>query len=252
MTRPVILHFHLFKNAGTSVDAALKQNFDQGWAQIESQDLRQLGSDSLVEFVRANPHIKAISTHTAAVKIPVQADLKFIPICFVRHPIDRIRSAYDFEKQQTAPTPSALQAKKGTFRDYMNWYLASPPARQVSDFHAFHFKDFHVVTPETNRELVEMHAVKAVHDMPWLGLVEQFDKSLEMFVQRIKQDFPGFNRVHVRANRTTKSDAKLQDSLTDFRSRIGEATYRELQELNAIDFQLYEIVKQRFSDDVLK
>ena len=35
--RPIIIHYHLFKNAGTSLDRTLRQNFGVTWATIEHE-----------------------------------------------------------------------------------------------------------------------------------------------------------------------------------------------------------------------
>ena len=245
MKRPVIIHFHLFKNAGSSLDAILEQNFGSNWGQIESPNLEPLKLESLIGFIRNNPKINAVSTHTALVRVPELKDLKIIPLCFVRHPLDRIRSAYDFEKTQNIKAPSVIQAKQGSFRAYMDWYLASPPAWQVSNFHAFHFKNFHYPF-DTDMENVERLAINAVLDMPWLGLVEKFDESVERFARRIKEYFPDFKTQRVNKNRTTCASSGLKENLAMFRSRIGDKTYRELEDLNSIDIKLYEIVKRRF------
>ena len=250
MKRPIIIHFHIFKNAGTSVDRVLEQNFNDGWAKIESPDSHPLDLETLLDFVRANPHINAVSTHTAVVKAPILNDLKIIPICFVRHPIDRIRSAFDFERAQSLLTPSVIQAKKGTFRDYMDWYLASPPAWQVSNFHAYHFKDF-LSPPAPTAQALEQRTLQAVHSMPWLGLVEKFDASMERMAHEIHQFFPDYKTLQANTNRTTNVGTELEENLEAFRLRIGSDTYQRLRQLNAIDFQIYEIVRQRYSTSSL-
>lgn len=246
MKRPVILHYHLFKNAGTSVDEVLKQNFKKDWADIEGPDRKKLSTEALVEFIRSRPNLKAVSSHTAVVALPDVDDLEIIPICFMRHPIDRIRSAYSFEKKQNVTTPGAIQAKKGSFQEYMDWRLANPPSWQVQNFHAMRFKDFHTLTPAKNVQLIEKRAKEAVENMSWLGLVEQFDKSLESFAVNIRKHFPDFKTFSVDTNKTSRPGASLQDNLSAFRENIGHSTYSKLEKLNEIDFQLYESVKRRF------
>jgi hypothetical protein len=41
-SRNVILHFHLFKNAGTSLDALLKENFPTQWLTKEFESNKAL------------------------------------------------------------------------------------------------------------------------------------------------------------------------------------------------------------------
>lgn len=246
MARPVVLHFHLFKNAGTSADSILKRNFGDAWAEIEGPGRKKLDPEPLLEFIRSRPDLKAVSSHTAVVTLPKVNDLEFIPMCFIRHPIDRIRSAYDFERKQVAETPGSIQAKKGSFKDYMDWRLANPPSWQVKNFHTYRFKDFYKFTPNKSQKLIENRSLRAVRDMPWLGLVEQFDQSMEIFSLSIRKHFPEFKIYKANANRTTNAKASLQDNLRAFRERIGRETYVELEKLNEHDFKLYETVKRRY------
>lgn len=246
MTRPVVLHFHLFKNAGTSVDVILKRNFGDAWGEVEGPNNKKLDSEPLVEFIRSHPNLKAISSHTAVVTLPKADDLNIIPMCFVRHPIDRIRSVYDFERVQEAKTPGAIQAKKGSFKEYVDWRLANPPSWQVKNFHAVRFKDFYEFTRPMQQELVEKRALRAVRNMPWLGLVEKFEQSMEAYALAIREHFPEFKIYQANANRTTNSQLSLQDNIEAFKDRVGIETYSELEEMNELDFRLYEIVKKRF------
>ena len=115
--RPVIVHFHLFKNAGTSVDRILQRNFGDRWIEIEGPNNKKLTQDALIDFIRGNPQYDAISSHTAVVSVPQYDDIEIIPIFFYRHPIDRIRSAYDFERKQdcllyTSPSPRDLSTSR--------------------------------------------------------------------------------------------------------------------------------------------
>lgn len=246
MIRPVVLHFHLFKNAGTSVDEILKRNFGSAWSEVEGPNNKRLDSGPLVEFIRSHPGLKAVSSHTAVVTLPKVDDLKIIPICFIRHPIDRIRSVYDFERLQKATTPGSIQAKKGSFRDYVDWRLANPPSWQVCNFHAFRLKDYYKYTHPMEQELVQRRGLRAGRNIPWLGLVEQFDQSMEAYAQTIREHFPKFKTYPANANRTTAPTQSLQSNLGAFQDRIGMQAYAELEEMNRLDFRIYDIVKLRF------
>ena len=79
----------------------------------------------------------------------------------MRHPLARIRSAYDFEKKQDVQTPGAIKAKEGDFQFYMDWRMSTPTPWQVSNFHAFRLKDFHTFTPAKQTQLFLERALKA-------------------------------------------------------------------------------------------
>ena len=64
MRRVVILHGHMFKNAGSTFDWALNKNF--GKAFIDHRDdaaLLKGGGAYLSDFLNSNPEVKAFSSH---------------------------------------------------------------------------------------------------------------------------------------------------------------------------------------------
>ncbi|MGB6228804.1 MAG: sulfotransferase family 2 domain-containing protein [Litorimonas sp.] len=242
--RPVIVHYHLFKNAGTSVDRLLHKNFgDEAWAEIEGPNNRKLDPEPLLDFIRENPHLKAVSSHTAVVSVPDADDIEILPIFFLRHPIDRIRSAYDFERKQDAQTPGAIKAKEGDFKHYMDWRLTCDTPWnpwQVSNFHAMRLKDFHEFTPAKQLQLFLPRAKRAVDALPTVGFVEDFDGSMQRVADHVRPYFPDFQVESVRANVTAAPHAKLEENLKAFEERIGSDVYKELEAANEIDFDLYQ------------
>ena len=238
--RPVIVHFHLFKNAGTSVDRILETNFGPGgWAEIEGPNSKKLEPRALLDFIRKNPDLKAVSSHTAVVSVPEAEDIEILPILLLRHPIDRIRSAYDFERKQDATTPGALKAKEGDFVDYMEWRLSSPAPWQVSNFHVMRLKDYESFTPAKLTDRLLPQAKKAVDGLPVIGFVEDFDQSMQRFEEFIKRYFPDFRVEDVRENMTVKHNSTLEENLESFKERIGKSAYEKLVSVNASDFELY-------------
>lgn len=243
--RPIIVHFHLFKNAGTSVDVILKNNFSSEWAEIEGPGNKKLDPEDLARFIRENPNLKAISSHTAVISTPAYDDFEIIPIVFIRHPIDRIRSAYDFERVQDAQTPGAIKAKEGDFKHYLDWRLQCPAPWQITNFHASRLKDFHVFTPALQLRENKERSLMALQALPFVGIVEQFDRSMEKFSEIIQESFPSFQCFSTQANTTSDPSASLKENLDKFKKRISKPVYKQLCEINDIDFELYEHVKSR-------
>ena len=67
--RPVILHYHYFKNAGTSVDAVLSQNFGDDWVTAEFEGMNN--HEAVANWIRSHPGAQAFSSHTAQFPLPV-------------------------------------------------------------------------------------------------------------------------------------------------------------------------------------
>jgi hypothetical protein len=94
--RSIIIHYHLFKNAGTSVDSVLEKSFGASWRNFDNKNSSARFSPK--EFEKINlehPELKAFSSHQIVPPIP-KGSLRVYPIIFLRHPIDRIKSAYLF------------------------------------------------------------------------------------------------------------------------------------------------------------
>ena len=57
--RFVILHYHIFKNAGTTVENLLQKNFPHSFARFEGDGLdAQLSAAELLDYVREHPQVQ--------------------------------------------------------------------------------------------------------------------------------------------------------------------------------------------------
>src|SRR3546814_7801728 len=92
--RTVVLHYHLFKNAGTSLDKVLQENFGEKWVTREfpRRSNPVVHVREVAEWIMGNPEAVAFSSHTAELPPPVLPGIRVIPLIFIRHPIDRIAS----------------------------------------------------------------------------------------------------------------------------------------------------------------
>ena len=97
--RNIIIHYHLFKNAGTSIDLMLEDSFGSDWIQydeITGKHGKMLPSH-FVEYILDNKNYKAISSHRLVPPIISHKHLNVFPIILIRNPIDRAFSAYQFQ-----------------------------------------------------------------------------------------------------------------------------------------------------------
>src|SRR5664279_596912 len=62
--RFVILHYHIFKNAGTAIGNLLKLNFGERFSEFEGDGPDcQLSGQSLVAWLEQHPEVQAVSSH---------------------------------------------------------------------------------------------------------------------------------------------------------------------------------------------
>lgn len=236
--RPVVIHYHIYKNAGTSVDECLRANFGDRWSALESDDNSLLQVDALQEFIVANPDVDAISSHTAQIVLPKLPDVIPIPIVFLRHPIDRIRSVYDFERaDRTSLAPSARYAQTGNFEDYYIWRLTSFTPWQITNFQSFKFKDFFEPIAPMESFRFRENCIKAIDNLGHVGLVEHFDRSMKIFENRIRVYFPEFTYRFLHKNGAATREKSLEMRLNRFRNEIGPKLYLNLVNLNSVDLE---------------
>ena len=69
--RPVILHFHFFKCAGTSIEHELEHHFGERLARFDRDvPFGKIFAEDLVDFVSANPAVAAITSHQMKMPCP--------------------------------------------------------------------------------------------------------------------------------------------------------------------------------------
>lgn len=231
--RPLVLHYHLFKNAGTSVDEVLKGNFGDHWANAEFVVRRRQPNVHLIEqWLVEHPQIQALSSHTARFPLPRLEGLRIAPVIFVRHPLDRIHSAYEFERRQNADTPGARLARESDFATYVRGRLERND-NQCNEFQATRFA---ALPTEGSGSLAE-RALRAVDELPFVGLVEEFGQSMQRLETVLRQTFPDFRAFGAKAN--VLRGLTLEERLEEIRRALGPELHAELIAANQADLALY-------------
>ncbi|WP_395340364.1 sulfotransferase family 2 domain-containing protein [Ningiella sp. W23] len=243
--RTVILHYHLFKNAGTSIDAALKEQFTSDkWATKEFPNDKTANAEQLAQWIKDEANIVCFSSHTAHLPVPSIPSVKVIPIFFLRHPIERITSVYAFEKRQTVDTFGTKLARENDIKGYIEGRLSNVHDKQCRNFHCD--KLGRVYPPTEHNELIR--ATQALNAMPFFGLVEEFERSIDK-LSRVLQN-AGFDHVLLKVKKSNASQSgqlTIADKLSTLKHDIGENLYETLLEANKYDIQLYEYAKRLFA-----
>ena len=231
MTRTIILHYHLFKNAGTSLDLILKRNFGPRWVTVEFEGEGVGNTAAVADWIRANPQAVAFSSHTAQGPVPQIDGVRIISVMFLRDPLDRIRSAYQFERYQGVETWGAKLAASTDFAGYVSARLARPGDRQCRNFQTGRMAMLVPPSPAGGQNGPEPElgrALRALATLSFVGLVEEFDRSVARLARLIQVEYPGFRWTSVRANSTEPAV-----SGADAHSGIGDALAAALQALQA-------------------
>ncbi len=244
MIRNAIVHYHLFKNAGTSVDEVLKANFPNQWVTREFSDGQQSVNIAQVgQWIQQEKDAIAFSSHTAMLPPPRLDGVQIFPIIFVRHPIDRIASVYAFERNQVSDSFGAVLARSTTLAGYIEARLSRD--RQCRNFHVA--KLAQMFSGDEGDEITL--AFRALENLPFVGLVEKFDQSIVRLVEWLSPHFPGFHAIPVARNVTRDRSIPLEQRLENIRAEIGNDHYECLLDANREDLALYDAVRKRLSVD---
>lgn len=243
MSRTVIFHYHLFKNAGTSVDHILKDNFGERWVTREF-DVKapKVHAQEVAQWIQDNPDALAFSSHTAELPPPAIDGVTVLPLIYVRHPIDRIASAYSFEHKQGGNGFGAVLARNTTLGGYAEVRLSMVRDRQCRNFQVARFSRMFLDSPGTELE----HALKAGLTLPFIGIVEDFAGSMQRMEEFLKPYFPEFRTRHVAANVSRDVNLGLADRIAALRAELGDRMFNMLENANAEDLTLYSVVTDRF------
>lgn len=249
--RKLVVHYHLFKNAGSAVDSILKQSFGEQWAPFDKpESAAKILPSELDAFIRANPEVRAISSHHALLPLPESPAYEAFPLVFVRHPIARARSAYLFEWQKQL----GLDEPRGTFSEYVQEKALDNDRGAISNFHVCQLSNLAVegerptYDPTPDERLAR--AKERLDSLPFFGLVEHFQESLVRLHFYLKYHFPELKVVNRTVNTTQTVDQNLDAKLIAIRAELGPELYGLLEQKNKLDLAFYRYAYQQFNSTV--
>lgn len=244
--RSVILHYHLFKNAGTSVERLLRSSLGKAWCSWDKPEPgAKISGAEMQRWLEENPHIRAVSSHQLVPPVPV-GDFHVIPIVFVREPLSRVRSAWLFEWQKQ----QGLDAPKGSLTDYIEHKFEQKNTSVIANFQTARlsnkqYDDVKQRLHRYNHELLPA-ACQFIDSLPFIGLVERFSESLQLMQLATAKGFPDLVCKEHRENVTDSSTTSVEQKIEQLRRDIGNDLFDELCVRNRLDLQLYSYAAGRF------
>jgi hypothetical protein len=243
--RNVLLHHHVFKNAGSTIDWALQRHFRSAFVDHrDDKSMRSGGMRYVEEYLLANDGVSALSSHHMPFDPDYAADgFAFWHLFMLREPITRALSVYRFEKTQRASTPGARMAKQLDMRGYFQWRLRdeSPPVLR-------NMQTRWLCGALGSRRLGEQELQSALDrskaDRVLIGFVERFDESMVLVESVLREAFDAIDLAHVIQNR---SRDRPEDPAATMRESLGDDLYREFCANNDYDLRLYRELERVFT-----
>lgn len=240
--RFVILHYHFLKSAGMTIEDILRRSFEDGFASIDTPDRDgHFSTEALLSLLHGNPRLKAVSSHQIRYPVPQVRGFLFFDLCFLRDPIDRIRSIYDyFREKPGAGDPVSEFANALPLGEFMArliqempWYINDAQVNLLANG----------IVNDTPSSLDFDRAVRKMLRTSFLGVVDRFHESLVGGQYFLQPGFPELACFGEAANTTAGLEATLETRKERVRRACDADTYAELLRLNELDSKLVDLAR---------
>jgi hypothetical protein len=235
--RLVLLHYHIFKNAGSTIEDILEHSFGERFAKLETPTGDGLISNTdLLQFLNDRNGLRAFSSHQIRHPLPQARGYLFFDICFLRDPIDRIRSIYVYFRRKPHPTvPLSELANRCELGDFV--------AGMIQNFPLF-VKNVHVNLLACGGESDEPEArdlevaIQRMLATSFLGVVDCFDESAKAGSHALRPAFPDLNCDRPPAHVFDGMAGTVASRTEILRQACRKDVFEELLRLNALDREL--------------
>jgi hypothetical protein len=239
LPRHVLLHFHMFKNGGSTIETILEREFSSRFATVHgSQATSVLDGHDIAAFLGARPNIAALSSHHVRYPLPSIRRTVLFDCCFLRHPLDRLQSVYTFLRASGSESedPILVLARSAGPREFMIRLLEEFP-HLVGNAQTLLLANGGAFTrPMDETDLA--HAKETLRRMALPGLVGIFDESLVAAEHFLGPPFPELRLHYVAQNVNRPLHRNFEHRLEELRVIWGADVYQELVRLNRLDLEL--------------
>lgn len=240
----IFLHFHIFKNAGSTIDYILEKNFKSQHKYIEPSG-SEFGvlQETIKCFLDKNKNVKSISSHSLRFPIIDFANYLFIEIISIRHPIDRIYSMFTYYQKI-----NFLNVDKKIISDSFPDFV----------YKIFRWTPYNVINPQTNILSNKANfffppsqydldkAIKIINKIKFLLTVDQFDKSLSVSQYFLQHTIGPFDIKYEIQNQSNQTNINLSDKLNKLKSLYPDE-YALMEKFNSLDIELWKAANQEIN-----
>ena len=251
--RNVLLHYHIFKNAGTTFERVLDENYGDRHITFDGPfTFSNFNQDQLNTVIGRHPNAVAYSSHQIHLPAPTSLSFRPIPVVFIRHPLLRIRSIFLFE-QRTAvgDSPEATTGMEG-FEEWVITTLKGDQSwLQISNSQTNFLSRAYNLPPKRARKGVGAHfdlqlAINNISLVPCLGRVEYFDIDVKSFGETLSRYGMNFSYQQRPADNISAPDhgTPIEAQLKSLQDGVSSDIWLKLRQLNDQDLSLYEVAHE--------
>ena len=240
-TRTVILHAHMFKNAGTTLDWSLRRYFEDTFVDHRDDLAMRESQAYLSTYIKAHPALSALSSHWLPFPAPLMADTQTRVLMLLRDPLERSRSVYNFERaQEAANSPGNEKARSLSFENYVKWRLEPGTGPVIKNFHTRFCSGNYF---GENMSKLYDQARANLDSIPLIGLVHRYSESMALFEHGLENEFRGIDLSWKTQNSTQALSVSLANRVSEIALELGN-TFSALTDANKYDIMLLQHAEQ--------
>lgn len=246
---PVLVHFHIFKNGGSTLDWILRRNFGDDFAVFHGEaPTSVLRSDDLRHFLLQHPTVKAISSHHLRLPLDTDFDRPVLPLFILRHPIDRIASIFEQDRRQRGRDQS--EPKFGSLKQWVAHTLRVAPHLICDSQTVLFAAGGAYYDPPTTVEL--RIAIDVIRRLSFCGIVDDFDRSMVLLESIVKPSIAMFDAAYFPQNVSEGRGSMLEERLNIIRNELGEELNDHVIINNQYDLKLLEFARMKLRDELAR
>jgi hypothetical protein len=237
----VLVHYHIMKNAGSTISALLEREFSGAFAEVHGPCANSmLSASELVSFIKEHPEIRAISSHHARFPVPREERLHFAYCCFIRHPLDRLHSLYNFFRTSRDSSVVGQLAQSHGVAAFFSEMIDRFP-NYVCNVQTNYLANSGFFLHAPGRENLQV-AIRIMQNCTIPGLVHRMDESLVIAEYFLNPIFPSIRLHYAPQNVRRDMDRPVAEREREFRDLCGKKIYSHLRTLNQLDAGLVQAI----------
>ena len=233
------MHYHIFKNAGTTIEWVLANNFRRKFARLDGKDrFFIITQNELLELLKSRPDIRAISTHTLFPPKPNIDGLHIHDLVLVRHPLDRLMSMYDFYHRANDKSDPLGEAARKLEPEKFFAFLIQKYPHLINNAQVNYLNGGRKIPRDPDLQ----RAIRVIEQFSIVGTADLFDMFMVSAEYALSPYFGALDFSYLPQNVAVGRSPELSSRLEILKDKCGLQFYERLRKLNKLDLELNDFV----------
>lgn len=193
----------------------------------------------LEDYLDNHDNICALPSHRILFTAQNNEKYRYHQVYFLRDPIDRALSVYNFEKKQVdVDLIGTTKAKELDFRNFVKWYLQNDAPATIRNCQTIFISGQGDIFE--NNDSLNL-AKKTIENKYLVGVVNRYDESMVVFNEYLREYFSDIDLVYKITNFSIETQQlNLEERLAVIHNGLGDVV-SSLISKNQSDIELYQM-----------